>query len=172
MEWHIWKVKNQDIKRPASVLQIALNPSLVLLDLEWVGLTTFAGTLNSTVPHPGQELVLIWKHPQTSEVKAEAASSESLLVLKMVLENIDVGEVAKIGAIPLVAAWVQLIAPRKKASSFFHLPASAESAKLKKHYPIRMSSFRFQGRLPCSCTSRRPAIFIAGIVTTATIAMR
>ncbi|PKN69970.1 MAG: selenobiotic family peptide radical SAM maturase [Deltaproteobacteria bacterium HGW-Deltaproteobacteria-12] len=104
LEWHIWKVKNQDIKMPGTVLQIALNPSLVLLDLEWVDLTTFAITLNSTVPHPGQELVLIWKHPQTSEVKVEAASSESLLVLKMVLENIDVGEVAKIGAIPLVAA--------------------------------------------------------------------
>ncbi|MEE9911561.1 MAG: selenobiotic family peptide radical SAM maturase [Deltaproteobacteria bacterium] len=122
LEWHIWKVKNQEIEMPASALQIALNPSLVLLDLAWVDLTTFPDTLNPAAPHPGQELVLIWKHPQTREVNVESALSESLLVLKMVIENIDAGDIAKIGAIPLAA--VRSAIDRAAEKGIIFLPSS------------------------------------------------
>lgn len=105
LEWHIWKVKNQDVDPPDSLQQIVLNPSLVVLDLSWVALTSCLSHSGSTnPPHPGQEFVLIWKHDKLGNVQVEAASSESLLVLKMVLENIDARDVAKIGAVPLVAA--------------------------------------------------------------------
>ena len=122
LEWHIWKAKNQDIEMPASALQIALNPSLVLLDLSWVDLTDYLSSAGSSLPHPGQELVLLWKHPKTGDVQSETASSESLLVLKMVLENIDARDVAQTGAIPLVA--VRAAVDRTAEKGIIFLPSS------------------------------------------------
>lgn len=122
LEWYIWKAKNQDIEMPVHARQIVLNSSFVLLDLSWVGLTAYASASNSTAPHPGTELVLIWKHPKTGEVQTEPASSESLLVLKMVIENIDARDVSILGAIPLIAARVAVDRAAEKGILF--LPSS------------------------------------------------
>ncbi len=142
LEWHIWKVKNQNIEIPASARQIVLNPSLVLLELAWADLITFTNTLNSTVPHPGQELVLIWKNPQTRKACAETATSEDLLILKMALENIDAGDVAKIGAIPLVA--VRAAVDRAAEKGIVFLPSSRlrRNRKVEEAFPYADEQFR------------------------------
>ncbi len=54
-------------------------------------------------PQPGNEFVMVWKHPEDGQVLAMAASAEDLLVIKMISEKIDRKDVARIGAIPVSA---------------------------------------------------------------------
>ena len=54
-------------------------------------------------PEPGGELVLVWRHPQTGETRAQAATDEDLLALKIVMEEINPGAVASTGKVPVGA---------------------------------------------------------------------
>ena len=122
LEWHVWNVNHQDVRIPDSLQQMIINPSLVLLDLPWMALPAFLNSLDPGSPHPGQEFVLVWKHPATGDVRVQSASSEALLILKMVSEDIDARDVAKLGAIPLVAA--QEAIDRAGEQGIIFLPAS------------------------------------------------
>jgi selenobiotic family peptide radical SAM maturase len=52
--------------------------------------------IDATPPAPesGEEYVIVWRHPRTEEMLVRTASDEDLLVLKMVAEEIDLGELA------------------------------------------------------------------------------
>jgi selenobiotic family peptide radical SAM maturase len=103
LEWHIWKVGNQDVAVPEFLEQNILNPSLALLNLSWTCLPGLLDSPDATSPEPREELVLVWKHPRTGDVRAAAASPEDLLMLKMTAENIGACDIARLGAIPPAA---------------------------------------------------------------------
>jgi selenobiotic family peptide radical SAM maturase len=103
LEWRILKIKEQDAAVPYHLDETILNPSLQLLAFCWKKLTDCLISSGSVVPEPGDEFVLIWKHPEDGEVRAKAASAEDLLVIKMILEKIDHKEVARIGSLPVSA---------------------------------------------------------------------
>ena len=103
LEWHILKTKEQEIAIPDHFNEMILNPSLALLEFGWKKLTDCLRAASPGIPEPGNEFVMVWKHPKEGDVRAMAASAEDLLVLKMIIENIDRKEVARIGDLPVVA---------------------------------------------------------------------
>jgi len=122
LEWYVRKVQNQTITLPESLDQMDLNPTLFLLDLSWTALATLLWSSDTSALQPGREFVLIWKHPATGDVHAEPASSEALLILKMVSENITAREVADLGGLPLSA--VQAAIDRASEEGIVFLPSS------------------------------------------------
>ena len=103
LEWNISQVKEKNISMPDNPEEIGINPTLLLLELQWKDLANDVRSLAAQAPEPGKEYVLIWKHPQDGEVHVKTASHEDLLILKMISESIDRKEVAQIGAISTLA---------------------------------------------------------------------
>jgi len=83
-----------------------INPSLILIKSSWKGLSSlirFKKDAPGDPPQRGEEHVLVWYHPKTKIVRYRPASSNDLLVLKMIAENIDTRVVAKQGKVPTEA---------------------------------------------------------------------
>jgi hypothetical protein len=97
LEWNISQVKEKNISMPDNPEEIAINPALILLELQWQNLVD-DGALSTQAPEPGSEHVLIWKHPEDGDVRVKTASPEDLLILKMISEGIDRKKVAEMGA--------------------------------------------------------------------------
>ncbi len=103
LEWSVSQVKETSISITDDQEDIAINPTLLLLELQWQNLANDVDSPSAQAPEPGKEYVLIWKHPEDGEVKLKAASLEDLLILKMISENIDRKEVAQAGALSILA---------------------------------------------------------------------
>jgi selenobiotic family peptide radical SAM maturase len=103
LEWNISQVKEKNISMPDNPEEIVINPTLLLLELQWKNLANDVSSISAQAPEPGKEYVLIWKHPQDGEVHVKTASQEDLLILKMISESIDRKEVAQIGTISTLA---------------------------------------------------------------------
>jgi selenobiotic family peptide radical SAM maturase len=103
LECSILKIKAQEIAVPDHLNEMILNPSLQLLNLCWKKLADYLSASGSVDPEPGNEFVMVWKRPGDGQIRAEAASAEDLLVLKMIFEKIDRKEVARIGDMPVAA---------------------------------------------------------------------
>lgn len=77
---------------------MTVNPTLQLLKVSWRNLpailTAQADRLTSK---KGEEFVLLWQDPQTGKTKVRTASSEDLLALKMVAEEIEPERAAEEG---------------------------------------------------------------------------
>jgi selenobiotic family peptide radical SAM maturase len=102
LEFAAARARGTDI--PLSTEQLCLNPSAHLLDLSWSGLTPFlfqAPCADSPEPH--RELVVVWKEPVSHAVKAETASPDVLLALKLLAEGIDPVQAAAEAHVPVRA---------------------------------------------------------------------
>jgi selenobiotic family peptide radical SAM maturase len=90
------------ISGPFGKGRTSLNPSIQLVRTSWDILPFFREEEPGKPPAMSQEEpVLVWKDPKTSSVKVRRASSESLLILKMVAEEIDAKTLSALGEIPL-----------------------------------------------------------------------
>jgi selenobiotic family peptide radical SAM maturase len=91
LEWAVFKANDQqhDLELPPETLQV--NPTLSLLETSWPGLV---GLFNDGpgVTEPiakGEEIVLIWRDPETGVVHVQTAVKGDLLALKIVAEELD-----------------------------------------------------------------------------------
>ncbi|MHC1745190.1 MAG: thio(seleno)oxazole modification radical SAM maturase SbtM [Syntrophobacteraceae bacterium] len=97
LEWALHEVRSADLKSSPSTHEMRLNPSLHLIRCSWQGL---AGLLRPAPddsggePVPGEELVLVLKHPKDGELVVRPALPEDLLALKIVVESIDLRQAA------------------------------------------------------------------------------
>jgi selenobiotic family peptide radical SAM maturase len=82
---------------------ITVNPTLMVMELPWSGLTALLKGEPGQTPVRGHERVLLWLHPDTRRPNARPATDEDLLVLKMVIEGISHEDVADAGGIPVGA---------------------------------------------------------------------
>ncbi len=80
----------------------SVNPSLELLELQGIGLADIA-LGKEREPEPGEEMVLVWKHPRTHAVYCRPALANDLLVLKLVHETIDLTQAAREGDVTVGA---------------------------------------------------------------------
>jgi selenobiotic family peptide radical SAM maturase len=106
LEWIVHKVNTGKTGISSEVAKLEVNPTLQLLQLAWKNLALIlcAGEEPSTVkPEPGDEFVLVWQDPKTDATKAQAASDEDLLVLKMMVEGIEAEQAAEVGGLPVGA---------------------------------------------------------------------
>ena len=89
---------------PASVEALCLNPTLMIMELQWQGLTALLHKdSGADAPVKGPEHILLWLHPSDRAPRARPAASEDLLVLKMVAESIPAADVAAAGQLPIGA---------------------------------------------------------------------
>lgn len=102
LERAVFQVTAGDRDLPSQVEELSVNPALQLLHLSWKHLTShFQHRGGATPPDPGEEYVLVWQDPKAENLRVAVASDEDLLVLKMVVEEIEPGQVAAEGALPV-----------------------------------------------------------------------
>jgi selenobiotic family peptide radical SAM maturase len=83
---------------PSSAERLTVNPSLELFKNSWKNLASLVDSFqDKRVPEAGDEFVMIWYQPLTDRVRVKTATSEDLLVLKMVLEELNAGDLAREG---------------------------------------------------------------------------
>jgi selenobiotic family peptide radical SAM maturase len=102
LEWNIFKVQEKDISVSDDTEEVAINPTLLFLELQWKNLVDEDAS-STKAPEPGSEHILIWKHPEDHKIRVKTASPEDLLILKMISEGIDRKKVAEVGALPITA---------------------------------------------------------------------
>jgi len=106
LEWAVHSVMSGEAQVLPAVHQTEVNPTLQLLQLSWKNLTSILhsdSAAASQAPEPGEEFVLVWRDPKTAEIRAQAASDEDLLVLKMHVEGIKPEQAAATGKLPIGA---------------------------------------------------------------------
>jgi selenobiotic family peptide radical SAM maturase len=101
LEWICHQIKAENIHPAESPEKLTINPSLSLVPVSWKNI---AALLKSPVtgadcpqPEASPVHVIIWHHPRTKELHIREALDIDLLALKIVIEEIDPGEAAKIG---------------------------------------------------------------------------
>lgn len=100
LEWALHQKKMVDPDPARPVAAIAVNPTFTLLALNWQNLAMMVGASDAgTVPLNEPAHVMIWRHPQTRQLHCREAADSDLLVLKLVVEQIDPREAAKLGEI-------------------------------------------------------------------------
>jgi selenobiotic family peptide radical SAM maturase len=85
---------------PQDVSQMSINPTVQLIKLGWKNLTFLLNSEGNTShpePEQGDELVLLWKDPNSGTTKINPASNEDLLALKIVVEKITPEKAAQEG---------------------------------------------------------------------------
>jgi selenobiotic family peptide radical SAM maturase len=105
LELTISTVRDKTITIPPEVKRLDINPTLHLLELTWKNLTLVNHNDRSSfkAPEPGDEGVLVWRHPKTDEVVVNPVTNETFLVLKMVLDRITPDDVAAESDLPVGA---------------------------------------------------------------------
>ena len=88
---------------PDTVPAHTVNPTLMVMELSWKGLTALLQGDAAEDPVRDRERVLLWLHPGTHDSHARPATDEDLLVLKMIVEGIASEDVADAGALPVGA---------------------------------------------------------------------
>jgi len=158
LEWNIFQTKGKSIPLPSDKEDEEINPTLLLLELQWKHLS--AENLDNPgtqVPEPGNEYVLVWKHPEDGEVRVKTASPEDFLTLKMISERIDRKEIARTGGLPIRAVddamdrAIQggiIIAPPSRIRRHFDIVEEAPYAK--KQFLVS-PSFTLQWHITQAC---------------------
>jgi selenobiotic family peptide radical SAM maturase len=81
---------------PDRVTKKILNPSLRILHFNWQGLTRALESAGDRdfAPLAGEETVLVWFDPRRGQVRAQPASDQILLALKITAEELPIGPTA------------------------------------------------------------------------------
>jgi selenobiotic family peptide radical SAM maturase len=106
LEWNYRQTSSDKNEIPKYIGHLQLNPTIQLLQLGWKNLPSILSLTegsSSVKPEKGKEFVLLWKDPHRGETKVQTASSEDLLVLKVLAEGISSEEVATQGKVPVGA---------------------------------------------------------------------
>src|SRR3989304_5047913 len=104
LEWTVRRILNSDLEIPGEISQMRVNPTIQLIRLTWKNLTFHLNSEEHTshpAPEPGEELVLIWKDPDSGTLNIRPALKEELLILKIIEESIPPEMVAKEGNLPI-----------------------------------------------------------------------
>jgi uncharacterized protein len=92
-EWTDFAVYASMEPVPEKVERLTVNPTLAVLEHPF-RLCAWVRSKGQGEPEPGQELALLWRHPERLVTMYLAASDRSLLALKMAVEGLTPPEVA------------------------------------------------------------------------------
>jgi hypothetical protein len=79
---------------PERVERLTVNPTLAVLEHPFQ-LCAYVRRQGRGVPEPGQELALLWRHPERLVTMYLAANNGSLLAVKMAMEGLTPSQVAQ-----------------------------------------------------------------------------
>jgi hypothetical protein len=92
-EWTDFAVYTSPEHVPEKVERLTVNPTLAVLEHPFQLCAYVRGKRQGT-PAPGQELALLWRHPEQLVTMYLAANDRSLLAVKMALEGLSPAQVA------------------------------------------------------------------------------
>jgi len=93
-EWADWAVYASQERLPERVERLTVNPTLTVLQHPFRLCAYVRGKGTALAPAAGDELALLWRHPRQLSTWYMAAHERALLVLKMAVEGLSVGDVA------------------------------------------------------------------------------
>ncbi|MEK6742541.1 MAG: thio(seleno)oxazole modification radical SAM maturase SbtM [Nitrospirota bacterium] len=106
LELTIGLLSDAALPGPGGSENLAVNPTVRLLELSWKGLCSLlppAKSHDEGTPEQGIERVLSWRDPNTGGVVARPAENDDLLALKMAVEGLSAEAVAAEGKLPVSA---------------------------------------------------------------------
>ncbi len=93
-EWADWAVYASEESIPERVERLTPNPTLTVLQHAFRLYPYITAKGAGQAPEPGEELLLLWRHPESLRTWFMAANDRALLVLKMAVEGLSPGDVA------------------------------------------------------------------------------
>ncbi|MBX5482896.1 MAG: putative DNA-binding domain-containing protein [Myxococcaceae bacterium] len=102
-EWTDFEVYASSEEIPTNVSTLTANPTITVLQHPW-RLSPWlrsAPRLRPASPEPGDETLLLWRHPVTHRTMYQAADVGALLVLKLAVEGLRAEDAAEAGGIPV-----------------------------------------------------------------------
>ncbi|MDY7229745.1 DNA-binding domain-containing protein [Hyalangium rubrum] len=93
-EWADWAVYASEEQVPERVERLTVNPTLTVLQHPFRLAPYIHAKATGPAPAPGDEMLLLWRHPQHHRTWFLAAHEQALLVLKMALEGLSAQDVA------------------------------------------------------------------------------
>ena len=128
LEWQVFEAyRRPDPERSAaSGLGPRVNPTLVTLEPGWRLCPWLARSPRAGLPERGDEVALVWRHPETLRSRYHSATPRHLLALKIVLEEIAVEraaaeagvDVAEVEAVLAGAVASGLLIPGSESRAF------------------------------------------------------
>jgi len=103
LEWAVHEVEKEKIPGLDTLDRLTVNPALRLLSVKWKGIPSWMNDdrRNAEAPKRGDEVVLVWRRPESGSIIARKALEEDLLVLKMTVEGILPQDAAETESIPV-----------------------------------------------------------------------
>ena len=93
---HQVNISQHDLHR--QIQTVVTNPTLKIVTLRWSNLAEFIRTkAKGVLPRNQPDQVMVWRHPQTNEIRFRQAKHIDLLALKLIVEQIDLKEASALG---------------------------------------------------------------------------
>jgi hypothetical protein len=93
-EWADWAVYSSQEQVPERVERLTVNPTLTVLQHPFQLCAYVRAKEKSSAPAVGDEIALLWRHPQQLNTWFMQAHDRALLVMKMAVEGLSPGDVA------------------------------------------------------------------------------
>jgi hypothetical protein len=93
-EWADWAVYASEEQAPERVERLTVNPTLTVLQHPFKLCAYVRAKGTAPAPAAGDEMVLMWRHPQQLATWFMPATERALLVLKMAMEGLTPSDVA------------------------------------------------------------------------------
>jgi len=107
LEAAFYKLTQWQVTLPQKIERFSVNPTLLVINLGWKNLISLLPTYQSREsdihPEPGATIILLWQDLETGTTRVCEAYDEALLVLKLVVEELDLWHAANDGGIPVSA---------------------------------------------------------------------
>jgi len=104
LEYALYNHLHDHFDIPQGLDKICVNPSVNILRLSWKNLALLVNRVKSSAslrPVPGEEFVIIWRDPESKKTRVRRASSDELLALKILVEELIPERVAEEGNLPV-----------------------------------------------------------------------
>jgi hypothetical protein len=93
-EWSDWSVFVSEEPMPAKVERLTVNPTLTVLQHPYLLAPFIHAKGKGAAPAPGEELLLLWRHPEQLRTWFMVGHERALLAVKMALEGLSPQDVA------------------------------------------------------------------------------
>jgi hypothetical protein len=92
-EWADWAVYATEEPMPQKVERLTVNPTLTVLQHPFLLAPYIHAKAKGSAPAPGEEMLLLWRHPRELSTYFMAGHERALLVVKMALEGLTAQDV-------------------------------------------------------------------------------
>ncbi len=123
LEWMLHKKKVAAETPNRQIQTVTVNPTLSMVPVRWKNLASFIRSkATSAAPLNEPAYVMIWRHPQSDDLRYREAGDIDLLALKLIVEQIDPRQAATLGDV--TPGEIQAAIDRAVSQGFLLSPGS------------------------------------------------